>query len=297
MANPRAVGGEPPAGAPPSATLYERAPLITFGMKGVPPPAPYYVTKDDVLWIGLYNSNPLVTVRINYRLLRPDGDLIPGAIDLTPASDRSRVTWNHQLTDGFLLNVAVVLPGGNPKRGQLWVAVGLRRSAVSAADEWAVLLADYLVPGYFPSWPVGRIVHPAEGPGMIRSITGTDPAAGVEISETVPTNARWRVLGVRYALVTDANVATRTSHLIFDDGAAEVAKMTPEGNQVASVTVQYTYAHGARSGSIPSTGYLSMLPVTSLLSEGWRIRTSTTNMQVGDNYGAPQLWVEEWIEH
>jgi len=28
---------------------------------------------------------------------------------------------------------------------------------------------------------------------------------------------------------------------------------------------------------------------------GYRIRTSTLNRQAGDDYGAPQLFVEEWI--
>jgi hypothetical protein len=70
----------------------------------------------------------------------------------------------------------------------------------------------------------------------------------------------------------------------------------PDANQAASLTV--TYSAGAY-GIAPMAGLNSRywsgyqyLP----LKAGWQIRTTTVNLQAGDNWGAPQLLVEEWLE-
>lgn len=49
-------------------------------------------------------------------------------------------------------------------------------------------------------------------------IVGANPAAGAEVSETVPAGETWCLLGVRVTLVTSATVATRQPILTLDDG-------------------------------------------------------------------------------
>ena len=56
-----------------------------------------------------------------------------------------------------------------------------------------------------------------DGPGTIQSITGTDPSAGNEISQTVPANTIWRLWGMYATLVTDAGVADRRASRYIDD--------------------------------------------------------------------------------
>jgi hypothetical protein len=90
-----------------------------------------------------------------------------------------------------------------------------------------VLLQGYVTDTSRLSFPGSPIRSSIEGPGVLRSITGTNPAANAEISETVPTNARWRVHAIRFTLVTDANVANREVALTLDDGAAVFARSPP----------------------------------------------------------------------
>ncbi len=131
--------------------------------------------------------------------------------------------------------------------------------------------------------------------GRIRSITGTDPAADTEISETVPDRRRWRILTIYLILVTDANVADRIPNLIIDNGTTSLYILPSDTAHTASLTRHYNYS------TQPVPQFLSdiifHLPLPHLiLPAGYRIRTTTTNKQVGDNYSAPQLLVEEWID-
>ena len=157
--------------------------------------------------------------------------------------------------------------------------------------------SGYLSDGYQVSWPPAKHSPMGSGPGYLRSVAGTDPAAGAEISETVPTNARWRLRGLIVQFVTDATVANRYVTLTFDDGATPLQRIGANTAQAASTTQNYTGVCGG--GVLGDTGNYSVLlplPVNLMLFKGWRISTATLNLQAGDNFGAPQLLVEEWLE-
>lgn len=139
-------------------------------------------------------------------------------------------------------------------------------------------------------------VYPSpEGAGNIRNVTGTDPAAGAEASDTVPANSRWKVLVAQYLLVTDANVATRVPTFIIDDGTTITAAYGAGVSPTASTTNRLNFLAGAGSMGSAAAGNVGFLPVGMTLSGGYRMRTATTLIQVGDNYAAPQFLVEEYI--
>jgi hypothetical protein len=104
------------------------------------------------------------------------------------------------------------------------------------------------------------------------------------------------VRGLRFTFVASATVATRVSHVFFDDGVTVDLDSESGTNITASQTFTFMYAAygyamtsniGVASGPIPADLHLAA---------GSRIRTSTQSIQAGDNYSAPQLLVEEWIE-
>lgn len=138
----------------------------------------------------------------------------------------------------------------------------------------------------------GFVAHAGSG---LSVVTGTDPAANTEVSETVPANARWQLLSVRVQLVTDATAANREVALQFDDGTTPYFNSSAAANQAASLTRQYTAASAiTRGADATGTGIQIALPASELwLPAGHRIRTSTTNRQATDNYGAPTLLVRE----
>jgi hypothetical protein len=123
----------------------------------------------------------------------------------------------------------------------------------------------------------------------IATTVGTDPAAGVEASVTVPAGVQWELYSVGITLVTSATVANRTPHLIIDDGTNIVANLVPAAVQAASATVAYQFTQAGVDYAAVRDGVMlvGQIPTGLRLAAGWRIRTLTTNLDVGDNYGPP----------
>jgi len=136
-----------------------------------------------------------------------------------------------------------------------------------------------------------------EGPGCIRAITGTDPAAGSEICETVPTNARWRLLGIRFSLTTSSAVADRLVQLVIDDGTTPIlwGDFFPDVQTAGNIWTYQASLGGVEHGNRSGIQRLALVNDL-ILPQGWRIRTSTANLQIDDDFAAPELIVEEWIE-
>jgi hypothetical protein len=126
-------------------------------------------------------------------------------------------------------------------------------------------------------------------------VVGPDPAAGAEVTITVPQTARWRVLGLRFQLVTDATVVNRQVDLVIDDGANVVLRIEPPAVQGAGGTRGYNYGPGLPARTVLTQEFLGALPVEAVLEGGWRIRTVTALLQAADNYNGVFLWVEEWL--
>ncbi len=123
----------------------------------------------------------------------------------------------------------------------------------------------------------------------------TDPVAGAEVSITVPARRRWKIHSIRFSLVTDSTVIDRTIALLFDDGANTFLASASPTVQPASTTKHYYFSCMGAPEINPLLLSLNPIPCISL-SAGYRILTGTTNIQDGDNYGAPILLVEEWID-
>lgn len=135
----------------------------------------------------------------------------------------------------------------------------------------------------------------APGTGRSRSIAGTNPAAGVEISETVPAGVRWRISAVRFTLLTDSTAANRTLFLVFDDGAdPSFITMMTQAAQPASTSRVYHFFLDMPAAEVVAGGnaYLP-LPDELWLPAGFRMRTLTTSFQAGDDYTAPEFLIEE----
>jgi len=207
-------------------------------------------------------------------------------------ADRSRSTTEFRLSQ-LPMSVIVEALTDPVRRGELYVRVH-----VEFADIKSILLCQgYVYSGHELMWPPGTDEDMLSGPPLLRSVTGTNPAAGVEISETVPTNARWRLIALLVQLVTDATVANRRPHFIVDDGVNTLFEVETGTDQAASQTIRYNFANTGYRVAVAAQNiaYLTA-PFYLPLFQGWRVRTSTVNLQAGDDYGAPQLLVEEWIE-
>ena len=278
------------------AQIISAAPLVAFTTAGVQPPAQSYLTRDDHLFLRVWNSAAGVTVSLRYRFLDPKLGVLAGTVPLIPSTDRLANFLRIPLGEGFLLSVTLSVSAGTPKRGQTFCQAGVVRGGELANEPAALLISDYLADTCLLAWPGGPLRSSTEGPGFLRSLTGTNPAANTEISETVPTNARWKLRGLVATLVCGAAVANRKPTLVIDDGASQLLRYSGLTNVTASQTVQFSaFQLGVGTQNAGVWDYF-ITGEAAEISAGWRLRTITTAIQAADDWSAPQIFVEEWIE-
>lgn len=279
-----------------SSDITSRPPRADITRKLVQPPARVYMTLDDQLYIRSRNSVSGVVLRIAGRVLTPDGEIVPFNYEHTPATDRSASLEAFRMAEGYLLSAVVFPSVGAPLRGQTFVELGFLRGIAGALDIVDVLAKDYVAEDEPLAFPGSPIRSSLEGPGAILSLTGTDPSAGADISETVPTDARWHFLGMRVVLVTDATVINRFAVLTFDDGATIHFSTEMETAITANSTIDINVGADVHRSVFTFPLLMLATPLRFPMGAGHRIQTAFLSLQAGDNFGAPQLLVEEWIE-
>jgi hypothetical protein len=271
-------------------------PEVSFALRQVQPPSECYISPDDHLLVEAWNVLAGVALVVNARILKPDGTLIQNTWSYIPTSAGALNAWQQGLAEGFLLTLSV--DSGQAPAGACYVRVRLLRGAMPGLYPVSqTLVAGYVVRGSTLSWPYPRFVGPCEGPGRPRVIVGTDPFAGLEILEVVPAGVRWKLLAVKARLVTDATAGNRYVVLYLDDVAQVWWSSVPMVAQVAGSIYNYNWALGVDARTGPATGYVQdPLPDRITLAAGWRFGTTTIGKQVGDDWGAPVYYVEEWVE-
>lgn len=255
-----------------------------------------YATGEDHLRIRSFNSAAGVTLAIEGRMLLPNGCIVPIADRHVPNTDRTEQTSFVGLAEGYLQTLTIRASGGTPRRGQCYVLVDFVRGRSTAVQLVGCLVAGYATDTGRLAWPGSPISDSADGPGVIRTIVGTNPAAGVEIVETVPTNARWRLKTFNYTLVASGAAANRRPVLTIDDGANILWQSFSNVAQTAGQTAIYRAGIGTPFLLYDTLAYHLPLPVDLPLQGGYRIRTVTAAIDAGDDYAAPIYTVEEWIE-
>jgi hypothetical protein len=255
-----------------------------------------YVTDDDLLLVTSFNAAAGVRLTLGGRLLRRDGQVVALQEPHTPNTDRTAATSIHKLAEGWLQSLTVVATG-TLVIGQAYVRVDLVRGTVNGArTPIATLIAGGLTAQQRRAWPGGSLDQTYDGAGAIRSVAGTNPAAGVEISETVPAGARWRLESFFATLVTDATAANREVALVVDDGTNVLARVPTGQNHAASLTRNYSYFPGGEVSAVAQDVTIVQRAPAFWLLPGYRIRTITTNLQAADDWSAPRLGVLEQLE-
>lgn len=211
--------------------------------------------------------------------------------DHTTSADRSLATSVVPIT-GIPNFLTVTLAETGVSRGECYVRISVRVEGVVVA----ILGANYVSDTGTIVFPGGKNESSIEGPGLIRSITGTNPAAGVEISETVPTGALWFLRSLRATFVADVTVINRTIRLRYDDGALTFFEGFNASVTTASATAVLIASVGTNFIASGSGGRQPITMPDLRLPAGFRFFTVTSSLQAGDNWGPPQFLVEEWIE-
>jgi len=275
---------------------------LPLSIAGTPPqewiaqPAPFYLTGEEELQLTDYANAAGVTLRVTGRILRPDNTISRIQFDHSPNSNRTPATKIAALSEGWLLGLTVRAIAGTPPFGSVWVALDLLLGSSGATQVVQALGAGFCTTNTPYQLPGGVNMMPLDGPGNLRSITGTTPGAGVDITETVPTGARWELLAFRFQLVTSVTVATRVVRLTLDDGTNVYFDANANVGQAASLTQIYDASQGLFvAQSVANIQVPISLPINLRMGAGHRIRTVSSALQVGDQYSAVQYLVREWM--
>lgn len=272
-------------------------PAVPASGRVTPASFPFYTTGEDNLRIVSFNAAGGVRLKLNARVVGNDQKASPQVWDHTPNTDRSAAMNDFALSGLTLLNLSVFASAGAPRIGQTFVIVQLIRGVGAAAIVLGTILQGYVTTTQAVAWPGSPIETSIEGGGVLRAITGTQPAAGGEIAETVPTGARWELLSFRAALTTNAAAGVRSPIVAFDNGTTNYSRAPNPGTTGPGSANDYYWAQGV-NGAVLIDGQtrLGTLPASPLLLAGFLLKTSTQFMAAGDQWTAPILLVREWLE-
>lgn len=117
--------------------------------------------------------------------------------------------------------------------------------------------------------------------GTVNPAAGADPAA-----VTVPAGKRWLLLGMYFAMVTDANAANRYPYLtVRHDGTNATSYFGASTPQTASLTQNWGFAPGAGQGGAIGAGLVASVgfgePIE--IGPGGNFQIRFLNIQVGDD--------------
>lgn len=275
--------------------------IQSFAGQGVPQalmgPSPVFLTGEESLRVTSFGNAAGVTLQITGRVLRPDNTISPIQGLQTPNSNRTAKVNTFALSEGWLLGYEVRASAGTPASNAVWVLVELVRGDGSAAVAIQALGSDFVSANSPAIYPGGAMLDPLDGAGCLRSITGTTPAAGAEISETVPTAARWELLALRAQLVTSGVASTRQPRLVLDDGTSEYYRGANVDGIGAGTTCVYSWAQGGYGGTTPDAPVgAGPCPMNNRLGPGHRIKTLSTPLLGGDQWSGVQYLVREWFD-
>lgn len=260
-------------------------------------PFQFILTGDDHLRIEGWNIVPGAVLELSYRFADLQGNIIAERQVLPLTADRVSAKLVVPLREGYLVNMIAIVTGAAPRIGQTFCCVKLIRGLAGSAIVMGLLLQGYVTAEQGLGWPGSALTDANSVGGAVRVVTGTDPAAGLDISETVPAGATWELLAVRLVLVTSATVADRRPILILRVGGVFVASIPLYGVIPANQTSVVTWAGGAAVDTSPTTvALVGLLPDKTILPAGSIISLLTLNLQVADNYAAPTLLVRETLD-
>jgi hypothetical protein len=277
--------------------VFAASPISAAGGKVIASPFQFYTTGEDNLRIVSANSLTGVTLKIQGRFLDSHGRISASSNDHIPNTDRSVKRDDYTLGIGAVLNLTVFANAGSPQIGQTFVIVQLVRGLGAAAIVLGTLLQGYVTSSQGLGWPGSPIQSSVESGGYIRTIVGTVPALGVNLLETVPTNARWQLLQGWFNFATSAVVGNRLVNLEMKHSAVRSYIVPPSAAQGATVTGTFSFGAGMPSFFEPVQPVAALpLPTDTALLAGDSFGTTVANLDPGDAFMFLQYTVREWLE-
>jgi len=290
------------APAPIPANIVALGPALLLKGVVLPSFAQFAVTGEDNIQVKTIGSIAGALVNIQGRFLDAAAQgVLPFSYAVPVASDGLTVTTQtFALGTGYLLNLTAFVTGATPQIGQVFVIVQIIRGISGATFLLGTLLQGYVTSTQGLGWPGSPIQSSLDSKPRLRVITGTTPALGAEVSETCPNGAVWRVRGIKLKLTASAAAAARVPDLTFYTSGLDEDLHLPASTLTASQSGHFYFSPGApaQGENLSPTNIINTGPLNhyQLMRGGDNFATVTAQLQAGDQYAAPQYFVEELLE-
>lgn len=123
------------------------------------------------------------------------------------------------------------------------------------------------------------------------------PAAGADLSYTVPIGVIWNVVSLTALFTASAGAANRTVAFFIKDQGGRIVYQYGIGTALtANQTCTYTFEEDVSLITASANGgnILEPLPAT-WLPPDWSFGTTTANIQAGDQWSNVSLWVQAYL--
>lgn len=277
--------------------IVQANPIALAGGRVIASPFQFYFDGNDNLRVEGWNTVTGASLLVQGRFVNEAGAVEAFSRELPLTADRLRVAGDFAMARGFILNLVVTVIGAAPKIGQTFARVSVIRGFTGATLVMGVLLQGYVTSQQGLGWPGSPIVSSTDGEPVIRFFNGTMPAAGAEISETVPTGARWSIVRCLASLTTNGVAGNRYVNLACIDSALYNFRSVQPTAQAPGVFHVYVWSPNLPPVYDP-VNFVSMQPLAhdSALMAGQSLETFTTGLQAGDQYSEPRMYVREWLD-
>jgi len=257
-------------------------------------PAIPFIGSEQIPFIeGATYSIRVTTISGAIATLSVSGLTKAGVFNFRPLTTNDRVftQTTFRIPDfPLFLSISDVVGGLVP--GDCWAAADLLINGNKVLELTAGLVYSQKSVDY----PASNATDAMPGRGLIKAVTSADPAAGSELSISCPNGAIWKILHGGFTLVCAAVAGSRRVHLQVNDGGTRTTDMFGNTDQIISETKRYSFAdYGVIQDETDDNDILINIPADLYLLGGNSLVTVTTNKNAGDNFGALEMLVEEWL--
>lgn len=273
-------------------------------------------TQENNLLITTFSAFDAILVLSGF-IRRPGGELTPigqdgAGFQIKVTGDRKSYTQSFAIGSDVVVQsisvVAVVSPINIPVNA-CWAIVQSTRTLSDGSSSVTGTLVSGPVTLLQPlAYPGSVVQKTADTTGFHRVLQFPNPAAGQEISITVPAGARWQINTLQFQLASNATAGSREILLRYTSATTTTPQtefsVEAQGTlQAPSMTCQYAYGvtlaplvSGNFGIGASSTTRQSGLPGNRFLLSGESLVTQTSNLAGGDQYSAIILGVVEVLD-
>jgi hypothetical protein len=277
--------------------IVQANPIALAGGRVIASPFQFYFDGNDNLRVEGWNTVTGASLLVQGRFVSEAGTVEAFSRELPLTADRLRVAGDFAMARGFILNLVVTVIGAAPKIGQTFARVSVIRGFTGATLVMGVLLQGYVTSQQGLGWPGSPIVSSTDGEPVIRFFNGTTPAPGAEISETVPTGARWSIVRCLASLTTSGVGGNRYVNLACVDSGLYNFRSVVATPITAGVFWVFVWSPNLQLAVDPINN-VSMQPLAfdSVLLAGQKLETYSLGLDAGDQFSEPRMYVREWLD-